>query len=73
VGVKVAIGSDNKVKVEAVREAFRLANLNAEKIPTGVESGVRLQPLSNEEVIICAINRARRAMPLPDFDLRMVV
>lgn len=58
--MKVAVGSTNPVKVEAVRRVWRLIG-DAEIIPVGVESGVSRQPRGMEETYRGAYNRAVRA------------
>jgi inosine/xanthosine triphosphatase len=46
-----------------------MSNIDAEIIPVGVDSGVRPQPLSNEEGIRGAINRARNSMSKANADM----
>lgn len=62
--MRVAVGSKNKVKIEAVRLAFEA--LWPEKKwqveGTDVSSGVSDQPMSDEESIQGAYNRARKAL-----------
>ncbi|OGE32184.1 hypothetical protein A2631_05730 [Candidatus Daviesbacteria bacterium RIFCSPHIGHO2_01_FULL_44_29] len=64
--MKVAVGSKNPVKVEAVTIAFAKVwpaeNLEIEGVE--VSSGVSAQPMSDKESIKGAINRARRALKL---------
>lgn len=61
--IKVAIGSKNPVKINAVKEAFRLVwpekrfTFEAIELPSGVSD----QPMSDEESIIGARNRAKRS------------
>jgi inosine/xanthosine triphosphatase len=61
--IKVAIGSKNPVKIKAVKEAFRLVwpekKFTFEAVE--VQSGVSDQPMSDEESIIGARNRAKRS------------
>lgn len=59
VKMKVAIGSQNAAKVGAVESA--LIGWGAVLHPVPVPSGVSPQPLSDEETLQGAINRARRA------------
>ncbi len=59
--MRVAVGSTNPVKVEAVRRAWRLVG-DAEIIPVEVESGVASQPRGFEETYRGALNRARGAL-----------
>ncbi|MBS0626452.1 MAG: inosine/xanthosine triphosphatase [Verrucomicrobia bacterium] len=62
--MSLAIGSTNKVKVEALRETIPdypdLAGL--EVISLGVSSEISEQPMSLEETILGAKNRARNAL-----------
>ncbi|MBD3110505.1 DUF84 family protein [Bacillus sp. AGMB 02131] len=55
--MKIAIGSKNPAKVEAVRDCF--INEANSVIPVDVPSGVSDQPFSDEETIEGAINRAK--------------
>lgn len=58
--LKIAIGTTNPTKVNAVKEAF--GNLiSAEFQAFSVASGVSEQPLSDDETITGAINRANAA------------
>lgn len=57
----VAVGSDNPVKVEAVRRAFTRAFGSVDVIPVRVDSGVSPQPV-DEEGLVGAINRAKRSL-----------
>lgn len=58
---RVAVGSTNPVKANAVRRAFRLlCNAVIEKV--AVESGVPPQPIGFHEVVLGAFNRACRAL-----------
>ncbi|NJF25627.1 inosine/xanthosine triphosphatase [Thermococcus sp. Bubb.Bath] len=60
--MKVAVGSTNPAKVEAVREVFREIYGEVEVVPMGVDSGVPDQPVGLEETIKGAINRAKLAL-----------
>jgi len=62
--MKVAVGSQNPVKIEAARRAFEaLWPEEAWQVfGTEVSSGVSDQPMSDEESITGARNRSRRAM-----------
>ena len=62
--MKVAIGSKNPVKIAAVKEAFEKVWPEKEFEFLGVEvpSGVPDQPMSDEESIFGATNRAKRAI-----------
>jgi inosine/xanthosine triphosphatase len=61
---KVAVGSLNPVKIEAVRLAFTdvWPETNWEVIGAEVSSGVSDQPMSDRESVKGATNRAKRAM-----------
>jgi len=64
---RVAVGSTNPVKVNAVRRAFRLlCSARVEGIQ--VESGVPSQPLGFREVILGAVNRAWNALKNLGYD-----
>jgi inosine/xanthosine triphosphatase len=71
--VKVAIGSINPTKVEAARRAVSQVWPEAEVIPVAVASGVSEQPMSDEETIQGAINRARAARAAVDAEIGMGV
>ncbi len=57
---RVAVGSTNPVKVNAVRRAFRML-CNADVVGVSVDSGVPAQPVGFAEVTRGAINRAHGA------------
>lgn len=61
---KVAVGSKNPVKIEAVRIAFEKVWPNEEWLVEGIEaqSEVSSQPMSDEETIKGAKNRAQKAL-----------
>lgn len=67
--MKIIVGSKNKVKVDAVREALaeypRFAKV--EIIETDVPSGVSDQPASLEETVRGATNRAKAAFENCDY------
>ncbi|MBA4493819.1 DUF84 family protein [Paenactinomyces guangxiensis] len=65
--MKVAVGSKNGTKVGAVEKAFQ--HLNATILPVSVPSGVPDQPLSDEETIQGAMNRARNARKEMEADI----
>jgi len=65
----VAIGSTNPVKIAAVRNSIQRIWPNAEVIGVAAESGIRAQPLSDEESIIGAANRASAVQQQLDSDL----
>lgn len=62
--MKVAVGSENPVKIEAVKEAFKKVwpKNKLEIVGVKVSSGVSDQPMSDKEAIKGATNRARRAL-----------
>lgn len=64
----VSVGSTNKTKVEAVKEAIKIIGLNAEIISIEVPSGVSEQPFC-EETLIGARNRAIRALRKTNADI----
>ncbi|MDI3476140.1 MAG: inosine/xanthosine triphosphatase [Thermococcaceae archaeon] len=66
--MKVAVGSTNPAKVEAVREVFQGIYGEVEVIPIEVDSGVPDQPIGLEETIKGAINRAKQAIEKTDAD-----
>ncbi|MBH8599572.1 MULTISPECIES: DUF84 family protein [unclassified Thermoactinomyces] len=65
--MRVAVGSKNSTKVGAVEQAFQ--NLNAVILSVSVPSGVSNQPLSDEETLQGAINRAENARKEMDADI----
>lgn len=62
--MKVAVGSQNPVKIEATRRAFEALWPEEAWEVFGIDasSGVSLQPMSDEESIRGARNRARQAL-----------
>lgn len=68
--MKIAVGSKNPVKIEAVHLAFQSLWPDQEFIVEGVSvpSGVSDQPMSDEESIKGARNRARQALEITNFD-----
>lgn len=66
--VKVAVGSKNPVKVEAVRRAFEKAFGECEVVGVGVSSRVPDMPLGFDEMLLGAKNRARKAREKSDSD-----
>lgn len=62
--MKIMVGSTNPVKIEAVREAFGKYWPKCEVGGVGVESGVAGQPMSEEETMKGALNRARGALSI---------
>lgn len=64
----VAVGSTNKAKVEAVKEALRIIGTEAEVISLNVESGVSSQPFCHE-TFVGAKNRAYNVLKNAKADL----
>ena len=67
--MKIAVGSTNPVKVAAVREVVGQVWPEAEVCPLAVETGVSAMPLSDEETIAGARNRAYAALQACGADL----
>jgi len=67
--MKVAIGSTNPVKVRACKKIMRKIYGNIEVIPVSVSSGVSHTPLSHEEMIEGAKNRAFYALKKTNADM----
>ena len=65
----VAVGSANPVKIQAVRNSIQRIWPDAEVDGVTVASGVRAQPLSDDEAIAGAIHRAQAARLALDSDL----
>lgn len=63
----VAVGSKNPVKVQAVKNAF--LNEDITLIPCSASSNVRPQPLSDEETLQGAINRAKDCLEKTEVQL----
>jgi inosine/xanthosine triphosphatase len=68
--MKIAVGSKNPVKINAVREAFEKVwpEKNWEVVGVEVSSGVSNQPMSDVEGIKGAKTRAKKVMKLVDAD-----
>ncbi len=64
--LRVAVGSTNPVKIEAVRQGFSavFTTETIEVIGVSVDSGVSVQPLSDAETRLGAISRAKNAQVL---------
>jgi len=58
---RVAVGSRNQPKIDAVREAFEASFEGLEVFGADVTSGVPDQPIGWEEIVAGAMNRAERA------------
>ena len=67
--MKIAVGSTNPVKVGAVQQMASRIWPTAEIIPVAVEPGIRSMPMSDEETLQGATNRARRALEQTAADL----
>ncbi len=68
--MKVAIGSKNPTKIEAVKQAFGLllGQEDVEYIAVATESGVSEQPMDDETSLEGARNRAQKALDLTKSD-----
>ncbi len=66
--IKVAVGSQNPVKVNAVESAFTKMMGECEIIGVSVPSGVSDMPMSHDEIVKGAKNRAQAALELVDAD-----
>ncbi len=60
--IKVVVGSENPVKINAAKKAFNKLFGKVEIMGIKVDSEVGEQPFSNEMTLIGAINRAKNAM-----------
>jgi inosine/xanthosine triphosphatase len=60
--IRIVVGSTNPAKLEPVRMATRLLFRGSEVVSASVASGVADQPLSEEETLTGALNRARNAL-----------
>jgi inosine/xanthosine triphosphatase len=67
--VKIAVGSNNPVKVGAVRSVILPIWPQAQILPVSVNPGVRPMPLSDEECIAGARNRAQAALEMTGSDM----
>ena len=66
--MRIAVGSKNPLKLEAVESVVRKLHPEAEYFPVAVDSGVSPTPLSNEETIAGARRRAREALTIARAD-----
>jgi len=64
--MKICVGSNNPVKVGAVRNAFEQYYPECEVIGKKVDSGIAEQPMSEEETVRGATNRAHAALEYAD-------
>ncbi|SEJ33370.1 inosine/xanthosine triphosphatase [Bhargavaea ginsengi] len=60
--MKIIVGSANRSKVAAVREAFASLDMDVEVFGSETESGVPGQPVGDEETLAGARNRALSAL-----------
>ncbi|MBT2683976.1 DUF84 family protein [Bacillus sp. ISL-37] len=65
--MQVAVGSKNPAKINAVKEAFK--EYEYEIISFDAESGVSEQPMSDEETIKGAVNRAIQAAEIGEAEI----
>ncbi len=68
--MRVAVGSKNPTKLEAVEQAFRLLlpGETVEIVGVETDSGVGEQPMNDEETLQGATNRAKEALLAVDAD-----
>lgn len=66
---RIAVGSTNRTKVEAARAVAAAYFPGAAVVPVAVESGVRRQPMGQQETLEGARNRALRALEAIGADL----
>ncbi|MFN2223058.1 MAG: inosine/xanthosine triphosphatase, partial [Candidatus Promineifilaceae bacterium] len=67
--MKIAVGSNNPVKIEAVRSVVARVWPQAEIIPVKVASGVPAMPMSDADCLAGARNRARAAQAVTQASL----
>ncbi|MFC4355878.1 DUF84 family protein [Chryseomicrobium palamuruense] len=67
--MKIVIGTTNKAKISAVREAFLKVGIMAEFHGVEANSLVSAQPLNDEETVKGAINRAKDTLKKEQGDL----
>ncbi|MRX72712.1 DUF84 family protein [Bacillus lacus] len=65
--MQIAVGTLNKAKLEAVRKAM-LVEQSAVIFPVDVPSGVSSQPFSDEETMLGAVNRSKKAAEFGEAD-----
>jgi inosine/xanthosine triphosphatase len=66
--LNIAVGSKNPAKIQAVQSAFEKMGYKVNIKGIDVSSGVADQPLSDNETITGAINRAKAVMAYGKFD-----
>ena len=59
--MRIAVGSQNPVKLEAVNQAFSLYFDEIQIVPVSIDSGVQPFPMSQQETLAGAQNRALKA------------
>ncbi|QQZ10576.1 DUF84 family protein [Heyndrickxia vini] len=64
--MKIAVGSTNPAKINAVEAGFKLTEIDVSVIPLKVPSDVSEQPFSDEETIKGAIHRAENCLKAID-------
>ncbi|MEW6592837.1 MAG: inosine/xanthosine triphosphatase [Candidatus Hadarchaeota archaeon] len=62
--MKVAVGSTNQPKIEAVKGVFEKAFGDVEVVGVDVDSGVSSQPFQCNEIVRGAVNRAKKALKI---------
>jgi len=67
--LKISIGSKNPVKIKAVKRVIKRIWPKVEIISLNVKSGVNDQPMSDQEAIKGAINRAKLSLKRTGSDL----
>jgi inosine/xanthosine triphosphatase len=67
--MKIAIGSTNPTKIQAAERSARTVWPGAEFVAIEVPSGVAEQPMTDEETILGALNRARGALTATAADM----
>jgi inosine/xanthosine triphosphatase len=60
--MKIAVGTTNRLKLEAVRQGFEKSVSNAEIVGHPIASGIADQPMGLEETLKGATNRAEGAL-----------
>lgn len=67
--MKIIVGSNNRAKINAVRDAFASLGIQAEVAGTETDSGVAAQPFGDLETMTGARNRALAAVRTGSHDL----
>ncbi len=63
--LNIAVGSTNPAKLEAVHQAFEYMNYDIQLTGLDAPSGVSEQPMTDEETMLGALNRALRCPSRP--------